>query len=219
MEKLDFKNKVFIDGKAYGKFFAVGMVLLTTITFLLVGVSIVIYKETGENRIGTCMLVLTIIVIIFACLSKITCANSAIFSMYDGVLYRINLPNQAGRDAAAMRGLGHFAGGETAGTLLAGATLVGEGSIRETQQNQLAEDENYLRETLSQEGYSFQILEVLWMKPFRNGYKVKMRCTCPGMFVESQKLSFYVFPGYNDYDLLIEYIKYFTTHKTEKTKW
>ncbi|MCR5195649.1 MAG: hypothetical protein K6D38_04975 [Pseudobutyrivibrio sp.] len=215
MENLDFKNKVFIDGKAYRSFYIIGMIVTCIIAFATVVVSWIM----GEEVFMFSMLVFVIYIIIFTCLSKITCANSAIFSMYDGVLYRINLPNQAGRDAAAMRGLGHFAGGETAGTLLAGATLVGEGSIRETQQNQLAEDENYLRETLSQEGYSFQILEVLWMKPFRNGYKVKMRCTCPGMFVESQKLSFYVFPGYNDYDLLIEYIKYFTTHKTEKTKW
>lgn len=82
----------------------------------------------------------------------------------------------------------------------------------------MAQDEAVLEKFL-QQGYSQQVLQVLSVKRFGKGYEIKMRCTAPGMIVESMKTSFYIFPGYNDYEELIGYFKYFIDHKTEETIW
>lgn len=173
---------------------------------------------TGKDMTLTVAAIGMLVVFIFIWSTRWTTANASIYSMYNGVLFRIVLPNETGRDGIAMEGLGSLTGNPEAGTLAGGAMAVAGVKVREQQQNRMAEDDAFLEKIL-QQGYSQQVLQVLSIKRFGKGYKVKMRCTAPGMVVPSMKTSFYIFPGYNDYEELIEYFKYFKDHTTEKINW
>lgn len=74
-------------------------------------------KATGKDMTGILILAVLIVLFFFIWSSRWTCANASIYSMYKGVLYRINLPNEMGRDGIAMEGLGSLIGNQAAGTL------------------------------------------------------------------------------------------------------
>ena len=218
MEKNLFKNKVFIDNDSYSNFFKYGVIILCVLIFGILGWGLYVHFETGKDTSLSSTAICMLVVFIFIWLTRWTTANAFIYSMYNGVLFRIVLPNEMGRDGIAMEGLGSLTGNQETGILAGGAMAVAGVKVREQQQNRMAEDDAFLEKIL-QQGYSQQVLQVLSIKRFGKGYKVKMRCTAPGMVVPSMKTSFYIFPGYNDYEELIEYFKYFKDHTTEKINW
>ena len=218
MKKNLFKNKVFIDNDSYSNFFKYGAIFLTLFGFGAVAFFSHMEKATGKDMTGIAILAVVIVLFFFIWSTRWTTANASIYSMYNDILFRIVLPNEMGRDGIAMEGLGSLTGNQEAGTLAGGAMAVAGVKVREQQQNRMAEDDAFLEKIL-QQGYSQQVLHVLSIKRFGKGYKVKMRCTAPGMVVPSMKTSFYIFPGYNDYEELIEYFKYFKDHTTEKINW
>ena len=218
MEKNLFKNKVFIDNDSYSNFFKFGAIFLITISLGLAAWGGYVHFVTGKDMTLTVTAISMLVVFIFIWSTRWTTANASIYSMYNDILFRIVLPNEMGRDGIAMEGLGSLTGNQEAGTLAGGAMAVAGVKVREQQQNRMAEDDAFLEKIL-QQGYSQQVLHVLSIKRFGKGYKVKMRCTALGMVVPSMKTSFYIFPGYNDYEELIEYFKYFQDHTTEKINW
>ncbi len=200
VDRLECANKVFIDIKGYSRYFKSGMIILGIPACLAI-IGILLIDWRNSNIELYIVPIISCIAIIYAFISQIIGANTAIYSLYNGRLYKINLPNQAARDANAARGLGDMLGDSQGGMLAAGAVLAGEGSLRDKQLNRLASDSNYLERELEKD-YSLEILQVLSMKPFKGGYKIKVQCKTPNSGKIHNK--FYLFPGYNDYEKLVD---------------
>ena len=191
--------KVFSDIRNYRKSMIKSLALVCIPTF-----SAFFIFLGGDNGIAATfyiVLVFLVMMIILGLVIKKWSANSASFVFEDGRLYRITrFPSEPGRNANAARAAGNILGNEQAGGIAAGIILLSSRGEREAEQIQLATDADYRRYLLN-ENETIQICRVLKMKKYRSGYKIK--CGWFSRTGRERKTSFYIFPGYNDYEQLV----------------
>ena len=120
-------------------------------------------------------------------------------------MYKItHFPGEAGQKANTARAAGSLSGNDAAGALAAGAILLESKGVREEQQDQLVVDSEFRHKLYTTE-YSMQLTKINSMKNYRNGYKIKSNCRWNyGGKIRDGKHTFYIFPGYNDYEKLVE---------------
>lgn len=75
---------------------------------------------------------------------------------------------------------------------------------REEEQDQLEFDHEFRHHLYTTE-YSMQLTKINSMKKYRNEYKIKSNCRWNyGGKIRDGEHTFYIFPGYNDYEKLVE---------------
>ncbi len=143
--------------------------------------------------------------IFFIIINRRLLANNSSFIYEDGAVYKItHFPGEAGSRANTARAAGSLSGNDAAGALAAGAILLESKGGREEQQDQLVVDSEF-RHKLYITEYSMQLTKINFMKKYRNGYKIKSNCRWNyGGKIRDGKHTFYIFPGYNDYEKLVE---------------
>ena len=194
---LKLQNRVFSDLKSYEK---------TKIkALLIVFIPLIITLIMTRNNKYDVEIIALVMILSFSFLimfNKRLLANNASYVIEDGKLYQIlHFPNEPGRVANATRAAGSLMGNEAAGGAAAGMYLLLTHGVREEMQKQLALDEDFRKQILDLEETA-QISKVIYMKEYHKGYKIK--CIIPLKNGRNRKYKFYIFPGYNDYEKLVE---------------
>ncbi len=195
-------NKIFIDPTNYIK------------SCLVVGLTVVlpffIMIELGFNSNNPLLhilpiLILPLLVFVLFPFLKIAVGNNATYVIYNDELYQINrMPNDPGILANDARAAGNLMGNEAGGLLLGGALLLGVRGKRQKQKGTLLENEDLLKQVLSNT-YTLKVNQTVSMKSFFNGYKVVVRVS--NRNTRNTQVMFYIFPGYNDYEQLVEWFR------------
>ncbi len=151
--------------------------------------------------LGIMMLPFTVMILF----NRILLANNSSFIYEDGLVYKItHFPSEAGEKANTARTAGSLTGNDAAGALAAGAILLNSKGEREEEQDQLEFDHEFRHHLYTTE-YSMQLTKINSMKKYCNGYKIKSNCRWNyGGKIRDGKHTFYIFPGYNDYEKLVE---------------
>ena len=204
MEEYLYNVKVFSDQKNYRKSFIISLIIVLLPTFL----SLVFGWIFGIHDFGTVFYVVGISMLSFVVLIAISgklYANNSSFIYEDGLVYKItHFPGEAGKKANTARAAGSLTGNDAAGALVAGAILLNSKGEREEEQDQLELDHEFRHHLYTTE-YSMQLTKINSMKKYRNGYKIKSNCRWNyGGKIRDGKHTFYIFPGYNDYEKLVE---------------
>ena len=192
--------KVFSDQKNHRKSFIISLaiVMIPASIWIVIGISDFRYLFLA---VGIFMLSFILLIIISGKLY----ANNSSFIYEDGLVYKItHFPGEAGKKVNTVRAAGSLAGNNAAGALVAGAILLESKGVREEQQDQLVVDSEFRHKLYTTE-YSMQLTKINSMKKYRNGYKIKSNCRWNyGGKIRDGKHTFYIFPGYNDYEKLVE---------------
>ena len=198
---------VFSDQKNYRKSFIISLIIVLLPTFL----SLVFCLIFGSHDLGTVFYVVGVSMLTFVVLIAISgklYANNSSFIYEEGCVYKItHFPGEAGSRANTVRAAGSLSGNDAAGALAAGTILLESKGVREEQQDQLVVDSEFRHKLYTTE-YSMQLTKINSMKKYRNGYKIKSNCRWNyGGKIRDGKHTFYIFPGYNDYEKLVECFK------------
>ena len=195
--------KVFSDKKSYRKTFFIVLAILV-VPATCIGI---IYRNNfyfEEYLFGMVFLSF----IFFIIINRRLLANNSSFIYEEGCVYKItHFPGEAGSRANTVRAAGSLSGNDAAGALAAGTILLESKGVREEQQDQLVVDSEFRHKLYTTE-YSMQLTKINSMKKYRNGYKIKSNCRWNyGGKIRDGKHTFYIFPGYNDYEQLVECFK------------
>lgn len=200
MEEYLYNVKVFSDQKNYRKSFITSLVIVA-IPFII-ALIILLYDELYMFYSVGIMMLPFILLISY---NRILYANNSSFIYEDGLVYKItHFPGEAGQKANTARAAGSLTGNDAAGALVAGAILLNSKGEREEEQDQLELDHEFRHHLYTTE-YSMQLTKINSMKKYRNGYKIRSNCRWNyGGKIRDGKHTFYIFPGYNDYEKLVE---------------
>lgn len=146
-----------------------------------------------------------IMLIILVPVLRIIVGNNSTYIICDDALYQINkIPFDSGIMANNARAAGNLMGNESVGLLMGGLILLGNRKKRKSIQQILLEDDKLFEKVIGNT-YSFKVNKTISMKRFLNGYRVVIRMS--NRNTEDAENMFYIFPGYNDYDQLVECFK------------
>ncbi len=195
-------KKIFFDANNYLKSILITSLIIIPPLFFM------FEMDSSSNDPMTSLIPLIgfpIMLIILVPVLRIIVGNNSTYIICDDVLYQINkIPFDSGIMANNARAAGNLMGNESAGLLMGGLILLVNRKKRKSIQQTLLEDDKLFEKVIGNT-YSFKVNKTISMKRFLNGYRVVIRMS--NRNTEDAENMFYIFPGYNDYDQLVECFK------------
>lgn len=195
-------KKIFFDANNYLKSILITSLIIIPPLFFM------FEMDSSSNDPMTSLIPLIgfpIMLIILVPVLRIIVGNNSTYIICDNVLYQINkIPFDSGIMANNARAAGNLMGNESAGLLMGGLILLVNRKKRKSIQQTLLEDDKLFEKVIGNT-YSFKVNKTISMKRFLNGYRVVIRMS--NRNTEDAENMFYIFPGYNDYDQLVECFK------------
>lgn len=195
-------KKIFFDANNYLKSILITSLIIIPPLFFM------FEMDSSSNDPMTSLIPLIgfpIMLIILVPVLRIIVGNNSTYIICDDALYQINkIPFDSGIMANNARAAGNLMGNESVGLLMGGLILLGNRKKRKSIQQILLEDDKLFEKVIGNT-YSFKVNKTISMKRFLNGYRVVIRMS--NRNTEDAENMFYIFPGYNDYDQLVECFK------------
>ena len=192
-------KKIFYDANNYLKSILITSLIIIPPLFFM------FEMDSSSNDPMTSLIPLIgfpIMLIILVPVLRIIVGNNSTYIICDDVLYQINkIPFDSGIMANNARAAGNLMGNESAGLLMGGLILIINRKKRKSIQQTLLEDDELLEKVIGNT-YSFKVNKTISMKRFLNGYRVVIRMS--NRNTKDAENMFYIFPGYNDYEKLVE---------------